>query len=239
MNDFVSDSGGTRGNARERILVTAYELYARHGVRAVGMDDVAARAGVTRCTLDTLFPSEESLVLAFLTRREEAWTLDMAKDGPGRRAATPEERLLAVFDVIGDWLHHGADVDGQSFVNTLLEMGPEHPVGRAAIGYLANIRALVVCELATEAGLRDPDEFAKKWHILLKGAISAAAEGDSMAARRAQEMARCLMERHRDDSEHRGDREQRDHRGRRDGQRGPEADDRPAARSHRFREVSG
>src|SRR5437588_543307 len=87
MNDFVSDSGGTRGNARERILVTAYELYARHGVRAVGMDDVAARAGVTRCTLDTLFPSEESLVLAFLTRREEAWTLDMAKDGPGRRAA--------------------------------------------------------------------------------------------------------------------------------------------------------
>jgi hypothetical protein len=48
-----------------------------------------------------------------------------------------------------------------------------------------------------EAGLRDPEEFARSWHILMKGAIVQAAEGDRGAAKRAQEMARALIERHR------------------------------------------
>ena len=36
------------GDARERILDAAYELFSRHGIRAVGIDDVIARSGVAR-----------------------------------------------------------------------------------------------------------------------------------------------------------------------------------------------
>ncbi|WP_246124545.1 hypothetical protein [Nocardia bhagyanarayanae] len=43
----------------------------------------------------------------------------------------------------------------------------------------------------------EPDEFARSWHILMKGSIVSAAEGDRQAARRAREMARALIAAHR------------------------------------------
>jgi len=64
------------------------------------------------------------------------------------------------------------------------------------VGHLENIRG-VVAQLAQEAGLRDPDEFARSWHILMKGSIVQAAEGDVDAARRAQHLARPLIAEHR------------------------------------------
>jgi hypothetical protein len=54
-----------------------------------------------------------------------------------------------------------------------------------------------VRQRAEEAGLREPDSFARSWHILMKGAIISAAEGDLEAAHRAQAMARTLIEQHR------------------------------------------
>jgi hypothetical protein len=78
----------------------------------------------------------------------------------------------------------------------LLEMGPEHPAGAASIGHLENIRS-VVRRLAEEAGLHDTASFAHSWHILMKGSIVAAAEGDQEAARRARAVARLLISQHR------------------------------------------
>ena len=49
----------------------------------------------------------------------------------------------------------------------------------------------------TEAGLRDTDEFARSFHILMKGSIVQAGEGDVDAAKRAKEMARDLIAKYR------------------------------------------
>jgi AcrR family transcriptional regulator len=197
MNEFASALHDAGDCTRQRILATAYELYSRHGLDAVDLTDVVGRAGVTRSTLERHFPTEESLVLAFLVLREQAWTLGMVRDGAHRRGDTPEQRLLTIFDVFEDPFDRD-DFEGSSFINILLEMGPEHPLGQAAIGYLTNIRALLVRDLAAQAGLRDPDEFAKSLHILMKGSTIAAAEGDADAAKRARAMARRLIEDHRD-----------------------------------------
>ena len=62
--------------------------------------------------------------------------------------------------------------------------------------HLENIRT-VVCTLAEEAGLREPEGFARSWHILMKGSIVQASEGDVDAAKRAQRMARALIESYR------------------------------------------
>ena len=75
-------------------------------------------------------------------------------------------------------------------------MGSRHPTGRACVQHLENIRS-VVAGLAGEAGLRDPETFARSWHILMKGSIVSAAEGDRDAAKRAQAMARLLIDQHR------------------------------------------
>ncbi len=183
-------------SARERILQTAYELFSRRGIQAVGVDELVERAGVAKATLYKHFASKDALVIAFLEQREHLWTYGWVASEARRRGATPEEQLLAIFDLFDEWFH-GDDFEGCSFVNTLLEVGDlEHPVGRASAAHLENIRTLVR-DLASDAGLRDPDAFALSWHILMKGSIVQAAEGDRDAAKRAQALARVLIEQHR------------------------------------------
>ena len=164
-------------------------------IRDVGIDEVIERAGVAKATLYRHFPSKDELVLAFLERREERWTIAWVEAGARRRGTTPEEQLLAIFELFDEWFHRD-DFEGCSFINVLLEMGPEHPVGRASVRHLENIRA-VVRRLAEEAGLRDPESFARSWHILMKGSIVSASEGDVEAAQRAKAMAQLLIEQHR------------------------------------------
>jgi AcrR family transcriptional regulator len=161
----------------------------------VGIDEVIARAGVAKGTLYRHFPSKDDLVLAFLQEREERWTFDWVAAQARRRGDTPEEHLLGIFDLFDEWFRR-EDFEGCSFINVLLEMSADHPAGRASVRHLETIRG-VVAELATEAGLREPGEFARSWHILMKGSIVQAAEGDVDAARRAQGLARLLIEQHR------------------------------------------
>jgi AcrR family transcriptional regulator len=182
-------------DARERILDAAYELFSRRGVRAVGVDEVIERAGVAKATLYRHFPSKDELVLAFLELREQRWSLDWVEAEARRGGPAPEEQLLAIFDAFDGWFRRD-DFEACSFINTMLEMGPHHPAGRASIHHLDNLRS-IVRRLAEEAGLRDPDAFARSWLILMKGSIVAAAEGDTEAAQRAKSMARRLLDEHR------------------------------------------
>jgi AcrR family transcriptional regulator len=192
----VTQIGPTLLTARERILTTAYRLFTRRGIRAVGTDEVIAVSGVAKATLYRHFPSKNDLVLAVLRRREELWTLGLVEQQSRLRGETPEEQLLAIFDVFHDWFQKREDFDGCSFINILIELGAAHPAGQASIQYLENIRT-IVRERAEAAGLVDVDNFARSWHILMKGSIIAADEGDLQAARRAQAMGRALIERHR------------------------------------------
>jgi AcrR family transcriptional regulator len=182
-------------DARERILDTAYELFSRRAIRDVGVDEVIERAGVAKATLYRHFPSKDDLVIAFLERREERWTLAWVEAEARRRGGTPEERLLAIFELFDEWFRRD-DFEACSFINVMLEMGPAHPAGQASVRHLASIRA-IVARLAEEAGLRDPESFAHSWHILMKGAIVSAAEGDTQAAQRARSMASLLIKQHR------------------------------------------
>ncbi len=57
-------------SARERIIDTAYELFAKNGIRAVGVDRIVDEAGVAKKTLYHHFHSKEDLALAFLDTRQ-------------------------------------------------------------------------------------------------------------------------------------------------------------------------
>jgi AcrR family transcriptional regulator len=186
----------SRQDARERILDAAYELFSHRGVHDVGIDELVERAGVAKATLYKHFPSKNELVLAFLKQREQVWTYGWVAKEARQRGTAPEEQLLAIFDLFDEWFHDD-DFEGCSFVNTLLEFGDlDHPVGRASADYLENIRS-ILRSLALDAGLRDPDAFALSWHILMKGSIVQAAEGDRDAAKRAQALGSLLIEEHR------------------------------------------
>ncbi len=178
--------------ARERILETAYSLFSRHGTRSVGIDRIIAESGVAKMTLYRNFASKDELILAFLERREQRWTREWLQAEAELRGSSPATTLLAIFDVFGEWFER-EDFEGCSFVTTLLEIDDaEHVVRVASIAHLATIRGFVA-EHAAAAGVDDPDAFARQWHILMKGSIVSAAEGDRQAARRAQELGRLLL----------------------------------------------
>ena len=107
-------------DARERILDTAYELFSRRAIRDVGVNEVLEQAGVAKATLYRHFPSKDDLVIAFLERREECWTLAWVEAEARRRGTTPEEQLLAIFEMFDEWFQRD-DFEACSFINVLLE----------------------------------------------------------------------------------------------------------------------
>jgi AcrR family transcriptional regulator len=192
----TSDVAQPAVSARERILTAAYDLFSRRGIRAVGTDEVIERAGVAKATLYRHFATKNDLVLAVLERREELWTHGLIEAQSERRGGTPEERLLAIFDVLHDWFQRRDGYEGCSFINVLLEFGAAHPVGQACVTHIDHVRD-IVRNRAFAAGLTDVEDFASSWHILMKGAIVLAAVGDLDAALRAKKMACGLIEEHR------------------------------------------
>ncbi len=186
---LVSSSPTTR----ERILDAAYDLFSRHGIRAVGVDAVVERSGVAKMTLYRHFRSKDALVLEVLERREERWTNGWLRSEVESRTEDPARRLLAIFDVFHEWFQRD-DFEGCTFINVLLEMDDrESPLREASIVHLASIRTFLQ-ELAEGVGAKDSDDFARRWHILMKGSIVAAGEGDREAAHRAQRTGALLLD---------------------------------------------
>jgi AcrR family transcriptional regulator len=195
MGAATEATAGGRPTARERILETAYELFSRHGTRAVGVDRIIAECGIAKMTLYRNFPSKDDLILAFLERRDELWTRAWLQAEAQRRGASPGARLLAIFDTFEGWFAR-ADFEGCSFINVMLEVvDVDSPVRQATVRHLAAIRSFVR-DLAEEAGIQDPDGFARQWHILMKGCIVTAAEGDLEAAARARQIGALLLDHH-------------------------------------------
>jgi AcrR family transcriptional regulator len=192
----TSADGYALDDVRQRILEAAYDLFSRHGLQAVGVNAVVERSGVAKRTLYRHFASKDELVLEFLRMREARWTREWLQGQVEQRAETPEDRLLAVFDVFHDWFQDD-ELEGCSFINVLLEVDDRtSSVRQASIVHLARIREFLA-ELATQAGIERPDDFARRWHILMKGSIVSAQEGDKEAARRAQGIGRVLLDRER------------------------------------------
>ncbi|MFF2316455.1 TetR/AcrR family transcriptional regulator [Arthrobacter sp. NPDC058097] len=181
------------GSPPEKILAVAYELFARRGIRDVGVDELIRASGVAKATFYRHFHSKDDVVLAFLEQwyRERTAAIEEAI---ARRGSRGEAAMLTIFDVFDDWFRQGA-AQVSSFLHVMMEMGPDHPLGKASIQYLEKTREQIA-DLAETAGLDNPYDFAWSIHILIKGAIVAAAEGDPRAAARAKDMATLLIGSH-------------------------------------------
>jgi AcrR family transcriptional regulator len=189
----ASDTKSRSG--RERILDAAYDLFSRGGVRAIGVDTITAEADVAKMTLYRNFASKNELAVAFMAMREERWTIGWVQDEVMRRASTPAARILVIFEIFDEWFARD-DFEGCAFVTSLLEFEDRaDPVRQACVMHLANIRAFL-CELCTEAGADDPERVAAQLHIVMKGSIITAQEGDQDAAMKGRELAELLLERH-------------------------------------------
>lgn len=176
---------------RRRIDETAYRLFSRHGIRGVGVDAICAESGVAKMTLYRHYPAKDDLALAFLRQRTRLFSRPWQQDVE-RRAHSPEARLLAVFDALGDWFRR-RDYAGCPVIKALLETEDrDDPVRKGTLGYFAELRGFLR-RLAEQAGLRRPDNVARQWMVLIKGSVVAACAGDRDASMRAKKLAAALL----------------------------------------------
>lgn len=167
-----------------RILETADRLFYASGIRAVGVDTIAAEIGISKRTLYNYFPSKDALIVAYLLRRA-------APRWPSNRP--PVEQILGVFDRLEVWIA-GSAFRGCPFVNAVTELGdPDHPAAKIALDYKEQ-RRLGFRDLLAQIGVSDPDGLAIQLQILVEGTIAAAlVRGDASVARAAREAARTLL----------------------------------------------
>lgn len=175
-------------------MAAAYELFTQRGIRDVGIAELISRAGVAKATFYGHFPAKDELVLAFLERCHQDLTVEQIIAECRKRSEDPTAQLLTIFDVLDGWFRRD-DFQACALISTMLEMGPTHPLGEASMSYLAQVRAFMR-NLAEEAGLDHPDVFARSCHILTKGSIISAVEGDRDAAVLAKSMAVALIASH-------------------------------------------
>ena len=181
----------TEVRPRERLINAAYDLFSKDGVSQVGIDTILAKSGCAKASLYSNFKTKVELAIAFLDKREAVWTHGWLESEIKRRAKTPEGRLLAIFDVFDGWFHKKS-FEGCSFINVLLESKSGSSVRQAAAIHLAKIRA-ILRGLTEEANLQEPEKFAQVWHMLMKGSIVSAGEGNRNAARDAKYAAQLIL----------------------------------------------
>lgn len=173
------------------ILRAASDLFYAEGIHAVGVEAIAARAGVTKKTLYDRFGSKDRLVVTYLTERDREWRvfLDGRLDGAG---GEPSARLAELFDAAGDW-HDERGGKGCSMINAHAEISdPAHPAysvitdqKRWMLGFLT--------DLAADAGVSDPDRVGAELMLLHEGALVASGIGvikDAFATARDAAVAR-------------------------------------------------
>lgn len=111
--------------ARERILVTAHELFYRDGIRATGIDRIIAESGVTKVTFYRHFPSKDELIRAFLDYRHGRW-MAWFVDALGRHGARAGGGLAPLAEAMAEWFSDPG-FRGCAFINTVAEVGGALP----------------------------------------------------------------------------------------------------------------
>lgn len=107
--------------ARERILLAAYALFYKEGIRATGIDRVIAESGVTKVTFYRHFPSKNDLILAFLEYRHQQW-MDWFGDAVMRHGGD----LDALAPALAEWFC-SEGFRGCAFLNSVSELGATMP----------------------------------------------------------------------------------------------------------------
>jgi AcrR family transcriptional regulator len=180
-------------DARERIIRTAYELFTRHGLTAVGIDRIVAEAGVAKTTLYRHFRSKDDLIAEVVERHHQLWLRDWLEPETRKRGATPAAQLLAVFETLDEWFGD-QNFQGCLLINSLLEAHDRYgAVRHASIRAIDDVYAFLE-RLAVEAKTREPARLAQQIHLLVRGAIVAAAQGRPDAVQEASVLARQLIE---------------------------------------------
>ena len=168
----------------ERILETADRLFYQRGIRAVGVDTIAAEIGISKRTLYNHFPSKDQLIAAYLQRR---FTVAPLSDKP------PLDQILGTFDRLERGFA-SRGFRGCPFVNAVAELGTEDlAVKKIAVAFKES-RRLWFRDRLLQLDVADAEGLATQLQLLVDGAIALdLVRGDPSMAQAAKEAAKVLL----------------------------------------------
>jgi len=154
-------------SARSRLIETATELFYQEGIRAVGIDTVVARSGVSKSSLYRTFASKDELIAAFAeeeNRRFWRWWDEIIQ----RHAGEPRRQITALLEGIGDQIA-SPQFRGCPFINLATEFPDrQHPGTAIACTNKREMRRRLRA-LARALGARDPHRLGDQLALVIDG----------------------------------------------------------------------
>jgi AcrR family transcriptional regulator len=178
---------------RRQILDAAYELFYRKGFSRVGVDEVAAFAGLTKRTFYYHFTSKDELLGSVLALHSEL-SLARIRKYEDRYSGSADEIISILFSELAKWSAKPGWA-GAGFTRIVMELAdlPGHPARAIAHRHKAAMEAWWA-NLLESAGISSPVERAREVVLLMEGATALILiHGDRTYAKAACEAAKKLV----------------------------------------------
>ena len=181
----------SRMQTRQRIVDAAYGLFWRQGFLRVSMDEIAARADITKRALYQHFPSKDDLIKAALAHSSE---LALQRLQQFNRPANGEALIDSFFGQLADWAAKPR-WSGGGFTRVVVELADlrGHPARAVARQHKLAVE-LWLAEALSAASVASAKERAREIMLLMEGAmVLMLVHGDRSYAQAAARAAKALL----------------------------------------------
>lgn len=159
---------------RQQIIKAASRLFYSVGIRAVSVDAIAEKAGITKKTLYYHFKSKDDLITEYLAMRDKPnlaifaqWLEEAEGDLP--------DRVAGMFSRLAETTIAHSRWRGCGFLRTAAELidQPGHPAIKLASAHKKQLERWLA-GVIKDSGWTQPDLLARQVSLLLDGAFSSA-----------------------------------------------------------------
>ena len=159
--------------ARERILDAANRLFYSEGIRAVSVDAISSKAGLTKKTLYYHFKSKDVLIEAYLASRDQP-NLDLFRKWFDEADGMLPDKVEAIFTNLAKSARH-PKWKGCGFLRTAAELAnmPGHPAMKVGAAHKKKFEAWLAKEFE-DRGTPNSCKLARHVVLLMEGAFSTA-----------------------------------------------------------------
>lgn len=181
----------SKQRTRLRILDAAFGLFWRQGFLRVSMDDIAARAGITKRALYQHFPSKDDLMATTLAHSSK---LAIERLRTFRPAGEPGAFIDAFFADLAEWAAK-PKYSGGGFTRVVVELADlrGHPARAIARSHKTAVEQWLADGLAA-GGISSQREHAREIMLLTEGAMALMLiHGDRNYAQTAARAAKRLV----------------------------------------------
>ena len=172
IDPSISGQNETPLRAADKILNVAGDLFYRQGIRAIGVDEVVRKAGVTKPSLYRSFPSKDELAASYLRRYdEEFW--ERFDEAVAAHPGDPRAQILAFLSRVAK-RSQKPGYRGCGMTNAAVEYPePKHPARLVSEDNKKELRRRLRA-MAADMGARDANELGDGLLLLIEGAYISA-----------------------------------------------------------------